>query len=802
MKNSHEIDDLLRNMIESNPQINILFDNTFMVLDCNPAALRFMGFDTKEDMFAKLPERNKLTVPDFRKDGWASTLLIERLITAAKAGLKKFNIELIVSGVIRNLDVELKKIPYENSFVTMSYIYDMTEMRNREMELIRARNLNELQLAKLNLMVQASKIALWDMEVVSNNPVNPKNPFNYSNEFRCMLGYSDENDFPNVIGSWLKLLHPEDKEKTIEGFINHLMDKTGDTPYDVECRLLKKDGEYTYYRASGETIRDTDGNAVRVAGALVDITETKNIILDTERQRIEAEAANKAKGSFLSTMSHEIRTPMNAIIGMTAIGKKAHDIQKAYDALDKIDGASRHLLGVINDILDMSKIEANKFDLSPINFDFEKMLQKVADVINFRIDERRQKFYVNIGKDVPAKLIGDDQRLSQVITNLLSNAAKFTPEEGIIRLDSQLISEENGICRLRISVEDTGIGITDEQKARLFRSFEQAESGTSRKYGGTGLGLAISKRIVELMDGEIWVESEPGKGSKFIFTASLKRGSEDNIALLSKGVNWSNIRIFVVDDDPVILDFFTALAQEWKVSCTVVISGEEAIKKLEEDNNYNIHFIDWNLPGMNGAELAQRIKTKISDKLLVIVCSSIDRYIIEDEARAVGVEKYLPKPLFPSMIVDMVNECIGIDNAMQQHDEKAEYTDNFEQNTILLAEDVEINREIVLALLEPTKLKIDCVENGIQALMMFESEPDKYDMIFMDVQMPKMDGHEATRAIRSLDLPRAKSIPIIAMTANVFREDIEQCFAAGMNDHIGKPLDFQEVLDKLRIYLK
>jgi len=800
MDKSHDADDLMKNLIESNPQMNILFDSGFFVVDCNFAALRFMGFETKEDMLAKLPERNSLKMPNFKLDTWGSTLLVERLMTAAKVGFQKFNIELLVSGVMRNLDVEFKKIPYENSFVTMSYIYDMTETREREIEMIRVRDLNELQLMKMNLMVKASKIGLWDMEVVPRDPVNLKNPFIYSVEFRYMLGYSGEADFPNEIGSFISRLHPEDKEKTLDAFKRHLSDKTGKSPFDAECRLMKKNDEYTYYRISGETIRDIDNNPVRAAGALVDITETKNIILDSERQRIEAEAASRAKSNFLSTMSHEIRTPMNAIIGMTSIGKKAQDMKKAQDAFDKIDGASKHLLGVINDILDMSKIEADKFELSPVSFDFEKMLQKVADVINFRVDERQQKFYIHIGKDVPRVLIGDDQRLSQVITNLLSNAVKFTPEEGTIRLDTSLVSEENGICRLRISVEDTGIGITDEQKARLFQKFEQAESGTSRKFGGTGLGLAISKRIVELMGGEIWVESESGKGSKFISTILMKRGSDEKIIRLPEGVNWSNLRIFVVDDDSIVRDFFTMLAESWGVYCTVTASGEEAERRLENDDNYDIHFVDWNLPGMSGIEFAHKIQKKTSQNSIVTIFSATDWNIIEDEAREAGAVKFLPKPLFPSMIVDMINECIGFDNAMDQ-EEKVDYTDVFANNTILLVEDVEINREIVLALLEPTELNIDCAENGKRAVDMFEAMPDKYDMIFMDVQMPEMDGHEATHTIRALDIPRAKTIPIIAMTANVFREDIEKCLEVGMNDHLGKPLDFNEVLDKLRTYL-
>ena len=526
----------------------------------------------------------------------------------------------------------------------------------------------------------------------------------------------------------------------------------------------------------------------------------KQRTVQLEEQVLIAEAASKAKSSFLSNMSHEIRTPMNAIIGMTTIGKLAKELSKKDDALGKIEGASKQLLGIINDILDISKIEADKFELSPVSFDFEKMLQKVADIINLRVDERRQRFFVSIGKNIPHTLIGDDQRLSQVITNLLSNAVKFTPEEGSITLDSRLISEKDGMCRLQISVSDTGIGITDEQKSRLFHSFEQADAGTSRRFGGTGLGLSISKRIVELMDGEIWVDSEPDMGSTFLFTVLLKRGDEEKRPLLDESVNWENIRIFAVDDDPAVREFFVAVSEKLGINCTVARSGEEAATLFEKESDYDIYFIDWMLPGMNGSELARKLQDNTEHKSVVIIFSSADWNYIEDEARAAGVDRFLPKPLFPSMIVDAINEGLGAREGAER--DRPGYTDDFSGRSLLLAEDVEINREIVLSLLEPTRLTIDSAENGAMAVRLFSAAPEKYDMIFMDVQMPEMDGYEATQVIRALDMPRAKLIPIVAMTANVFREDIEKCLAVGMNDHVGKPLNIDEIFEKLRLYLR
>jgi signal transduction histidine kinase/ActR/RegA family two-component response regulator len=387
----------------------------------------------------------------------------------------------------------------------------------------------------------------------------------------------------------------------------------------------------------------------------------------------DAVRANRAKSEFLSTMSHEIRTPMNAIIGMTAIAKATGDPGKKNDSLEKIDEASVHLLGVINDILDMSKIEANKFELSPVRFRFSDMLDKVGVVNNFRIAQKRQNFITRVSDDMQGAFIGDDQRIAQVITNLLSNAVKFTPEGGDITLDASLISGDDNFCIIRVEVTDTGIGLSDEQMSRLFNSFEQADSNTSRQFGGTGLGLAISKNIVEMMGGEIWVRSESGEGATFGFTMKLERASASPC-----------------DDD--------------------AARGESGTEE-ETDTDFS---------GFRA----------------------------------------------------------------------------------ILAEDVEVNREVVLAYLEPTSLAVDCAETGAEALKLFSDAPEKYDIIFMDIQMPEMDGYEATRRIRALDTPNAKTIPIIAMSANVFREDIEQCIASGMDDHIGKPIDVNDMTVKLSKYLK
>ena len=309
-----------------------------------------------------------------------------------------------------------------------------------------------------------------------------------------------------------------------------------------------------------------------------------------------------------------------------------------------------------------------------------------------------------------------------------------------------------------------------------------------------------------MMNGTIWVESEPDTGSSFAFTMQATEIKDEKQPLLPQGVNWDNVRVLAVDDDPEIRRFFADLAEQLKITCHTAADGKSAIELIRKNGVYDMYFVDWKMPGMNGIELSRWItgdegKSAEAHHPVVIMISVVERSQLEKEAQGAGISKFLSKPLFPSNITDCISECLGSER--QAEVSKTETAaDDFAGRRILLAEDVDINREIVLTILEPTSLEIDCAENGAQALAMFSEAPEKYDMIFMDIQMPEMDGYEATRRIRALDLPRAKDIPIIAMTANVFREDIENSLNAGMDDHVGKPLDFEQVLEKLRKYFK
>ncbi|MDR1137674.1 MAG: response regulator [Synergistaceae bacterium] len=606
-----------------------------------------------------------------------------------------------------------------------------------------------------------------------------------------------------VNGNLLSAMLPAELGDDFKSGVAKLFDRQSSAleTMSTEVALYGKDGrEYNYTlklrRVGSGQEASADGNAaICVMLLMSDVSQLM-------RAKKEAEAASHAKSNFLANMSHEIRTPMNAIIGMTTMAKAARDIEKKEYCLGKISEASLHLLGVINDILDMSKIEANKFDLSFAEFSFEKMLQKVSNVINFRIEEKHQRFIVRLDEHIPRLMVGDDQRLSQVITNLLSNAVKFTPEEGEIRLDTRLVKEENGICVIQIDVTDTGIGISSEQQKRLFTSFEQADNGISRKFGGTGLGLAISKRIVEMMNGKIWIESELGHGSKFAFTIQTLRAEDDTPQNpLRPGVNWANMKVMAVDDSNEVREYLKEIMDSLGISCDIASSGEEALEMIEKNGNYDIYFVDWKMPGLDGLELSRRIKW-LGQENVVIMISAAEWTLIEEEARASGISKFLGKPIFPSSIADCINECLC--SVITQTDADAENsgTPNLEGYRVLLAEDIEINKEIALSLLEPTSIAVECAENGAEALRIFSESPEKYDLIFMDIQMPEMDGYEAARRIRALDVEWAREIPIVAMTANVFREDIERCLAAGMNDHLAKPIDIGDLMDKLSKYLK
>jgi signal transduction histidine kinase/DNA-binding response OmpR family regulator/PAS domain-containing protein len=822
-----------RAILDASPLGFTVFDENARVIDCNDFTLKALG-TTKGYYLNHFFEFS----PEYQSDGVKSTDKAIEIVMRALGGemqvLEWTNRSSM--GEIIPYEVTLIRTKYNGKYVVLGYQYDLRNIK-KMLESIREQGEQlKIRLEQQELISELSRgfISSGDSEMLVKEAVaklgryhNVTLVFVFAMDYQrndtylayhwCADGAPPREAIANLF-EYIRNIFPErlpdcatipiivcnDTSASSDAIFQalysiNIMAVIG-APLYVEGRLwgiISVEQGFTPRKWTENEKRFVAITASTIAGVIMRDIYTGKLKAALHK----ATEASRAKGEFLSNMSHEMRTPLNAITGMTLIGKNAKDIKRKDYALDKISDASTHLLGVINDVLDMSKIEANMLELSPIEFDFEKMLQKVVAVVNFRIDERKQKFSVHIDKKIPKTLIADDQRLAQVVTNLLSNAVKFTPEHGSITLETHYVEEKNGLYTIQISVSDSGIGINQEQQQRLFNSFQQAESSTTRKYGGTGLGLAISKSIVEMMGGKIWVRSEPEKGSTFTFTIQVQCGiTKEKHGILSADVNWGNIRIMAVDDDPDILTYFRDIAQGFGISCETALSGKEALVLVGEKGSCHIYFVDWKMPDMDGIQLAYELKSRASKNSVVIMISAAEWSIIENEAKKAGVDKFLTKPLFPSTIAETINECLGVDSRQSEETQK-DITGLFLGRRILLAEDVEINREIVMTLLEPARLEIDCAENGLEAVRMFSEAPDRYDLIFMDVQMPEMDGYDATRSIRSLDVQKAKTVPIVAMTANVFQEDIEKCLLAGMDSHVGKPLDFDEVLEKLRTYL-
>ena len=584
-----------------------------------------------------------------------------------------------------------------------------------------------------------------------------------------------------------------------------------DAPYDRFLELYAQSTAQQMTVSMEERILGGRYVRMEITPVLKRSAQTGSIILfkDITQSRLLIEAtqsASRAKSDFLSHMSHEIRTPLTAIIGMINIGIGSDDVDKIKYCLDRADKASKHLLGIVNNILDISKIEANMFELSLNSFNFEQMLMNIVDVSNVRAEEKQQNLVVNIGKDVPIQIECDELRLSQIITNLLTNAIKFTPEKGTVTLSIDKTEETRDEAVLRIEVADTGIGISKAQQERIFASFSQADPDITQKFGGTGLGLAISKRIIELMDGSIWVESELDQGAKFVFTVKVKKLAAKPRARLAANIRPENVRILAVDDSKDVRDYFIHVMEVLKLQCDVAGGGMEALDMIRNAGNkqYTIFFVDWLMPDMNGIELTKKIKEINGENSIVILISMADWNIIEKEAVAAGVKHFVSKPLFPSALINAINICIGVE--FNETADDGQVTLNIQQydfynHTLLIVEDVEINREIMAAILGETKISVDYAVNGEKAVSMFCENPDKYSLILMDINMPVMNGYEATRQIRALNTAQSKDVPIVAMTANVFKEDIEKCRAAGMNGHIGKPINSAALFELLNNFL-
>ncbi len=618
-------------------------------------------------------------------------------------------------------------------------------------------------------------------------------------------------------------IHPEDKEKLSSILcVSYLRSVFVDNREGIDFtykRCIK--GEYTWVRSEIIPVENYGPGNAKVIWYVKNISEevaketalTAKIIeynaeLFKTKEALEvayesANNANNAKTDFLSRMSHDIRTPMNAIIGMTAIaGAHIDDKEKVQSCLEKIGISSRHLLSLINEVLDMSKIESGNISLSEEEFNMASLIDNLIEMSKTGIKQKKHHLNVILNKMEHEDVIGDSLRIQQAFMNIMSNAIKYTPEGGNIDITiSEKHLENDNVCCYEFVFEDNGIGMTEEYMEHLFEPFTRAVDDRVNKIQGTGLGMAITQNVVHMMNGDIQVESAPGKGTKFTITIFLKNNSKecDNIEELR------GYKVLIVDDD--ISNCKNAsevfenigMISEWALDAKEAV--DKVIKAHENNKDYYVLIIEHNISGYNGIDIVKEIRANNGGDIPVIILASYEWADVELEARAAGVDDFITKPLFRSRLIAAMKKLVsGISDNMHENPLNSIYNKEFINKKVLLVDDDEFNREISYEILNIMGFDIDIAENGRDAVEKFaESENGYYKMIFMDVQMPIMNGYEATAAIRSLERRDAKGIPIVAMTANAFVEDVQAAMSAGMNEHLAKPLDIkrmQEIIHK------
>jgi len=776
-----KLDALNSAIIETATDGILTINENGIIQSFNPAAERIFGYTAKEivgqSIFKLLPESMEKKYREYLQNARQNE---EKTFFAG--GREQFGVR--KDGKLIPLMISTSKIKLNSDhFLISAIVHDLSQHKQNERQLL------ELS-TRLRLATHFAGIGIWEWDMVNNKLL-------FDDMTRKLTGISSKK-FNGIKEEWEKIVHPEDLPEYYKRL--HVVLEKKEKEFSIEYRIIKPGDQICFIKSRALIQYEKSGQPIKMVGVSWDISDLKRSEEIQRKAKNLAEKANRAKSDFLANMSHEIRTPLNAIIGLNLLLRNTPLDAKQKDYVGKIQLASSSLLGIINEILDFSKIEAGKLKIEYTKFNLDLVMNNLSQIIYLKAREKGLELLFYMEPQIPPTLIGDPLRVSQILMNLISNAIKFT-EYGQIIVSAKIYKKSKKNITLKFSVKDTGIGISEDNQTRLFKSFSQIDTSVSRKYGGTGLGLSISRRLVEMMGGKIWVQSEVGKGSTFFFTVKLGYEEKKDKTFFQPPVELRNMRIMVVDDIKDIRETIKEQLEIFSPDTTTVASAEECILELRNalisgSKYYDLIIMDWKLEGINGLEAAKQIKKDpeiIHKPKIILMSAYIDKETLNTDH--LYFEGFITKPFTLSTLFNIILEVFGKE-AQKEYSTSGIIAviptgfDEIKGARILLVEDNVLNQQVIKELLENEGFFITIAQDGLEAVeKVFESaDKEPYDLVFMDLRMPKKDGYEATREIRAHK--QFEKLPIIALTADIAAGDIKrQCISAGMNDVLSKPIE-------------